>query len=156
MGTTPIANALKKRASIFTWSSPLIRRDFKTCSTHGPSHPVTENKILIVWIPVWLQAAFWGLVAGSALLIGAALGYFARIPQRLIAGIMAFGSGVLISALSFDLMDQAYKRGGFDSTAIGFVGGAAMYTAANLYLARRGAKHSKRSKIAVALTQPTK
>ena len=41
------------------------------------------------------------MVAGSALLIGAALGYFARIPQRLIAGIMAFGSGVLISALSF-------------------------------------------------------
>ena len=52
---------------------------------------------------------------------------------------------VLISALSFDLMDQAYKRGGFDSTAIGFVGGAAMYTAPNWYLARRGAKHRKRS-----------
>jgi zinc transporter, ZIP family len=26
--------------------------------------------------------------------------------------VMAFGSGVLISALSFDLMDEAYKRGG--------------------------------------------
>jgi zinc transporter, ZIP family len=98
-----------------------------------------------VGIPVWLQAGFWGLVAGSALLIGAALGYFARIPQRLVAAIMAFGSGVLISALSFDLMDHAYKRGGFDSTAIGFVGGAAVYTAANWYLARRGAKHRKRS-----------
>ncbi len=95
--------------------------------------------------PVWLQAGFWGLVAGSALLIGAALGYFARIPQRLIAAIMAFGSGVLISALSFDLMDEAYKRGGFDSTAVGFVGGAAVYTAANWYLAQRGAKHRKRS-----------
>ncbi len=45
------------------------------------------------------------VVAGSALLIGAALGYFARIPPRLIAAIMAFGTGVLISALSFDLMD---------------------------------------------------
>jgi ZIP family zinc transporter len=58
---------------------------------------------------------------------------------------MAFGSGVLISALSFDLMDEAYKRGGFDSTAIGFVGGAAIYTAANWYLDQRGAKHRKRS-----------
>jgi ZIP family zinc transporter len=58
---------------------------------------------------------------------------------------MAFGSGVLISALSFDLMDEAYKRGGFDSTAIGFVCGAAVYTAANWYLSRRGAKHRKRS-----------
>ena len=96
-------------------------------------------------IPVWLQAGFWGLVAGSALLIGAALGYFARVPQRLIAAIMAFGGGVLISALSFDLMDEAYKRGGFDSTAIGFVSGAFVYTAANWVLARKGAKHRKRS-----------
>jgi ZIP family zinc transporter len=96
-------------------------------------------------IPIWLQAGCWGLVAGSALLVGAAVGYFTRVPRRLIAAIMAFGGGVLISALSFDLMDEAYKRGGFDSTAIGFLGGAAVYTAANWYLARRGAKHRKRS-----------
>lgn len=96
-------------------------------------------------MPTWLQAGFWGWVAGSALLLGAAVGYFARVPQRLIAAVMAFGSGVLISALSFDLMDEAYKRGGFDSTAIGFVGGALIYTIANLILSRRGAKHRKRS-----------
>lgn len=95
--------------------------------------------------PVWLLAGLWGLLAGSALLLGAALGYFVRVPRRLIAAVMAFGSGVLISALSFDLMDEAYKRGGFDSTAVGFVCGAAVYTAANLYLSRRGAKHRKRS-----------
>jgi zinc transporter, ZIP family len=95
--------------------------------------------------PLWLQAGFWGLLAGSALLLGAAAGYFASVPQRLIAAIMAFGGGVLISALSFDLMDEAYKRGGFDSTAVGFLGGAAVYTAANWYLARQGAKHRKRS-----------
>ena len=95
--------------------------------------------------PVWLQAGFWGLLAGSALLLGAAAGYFARVPRRLIAAVMAFGGGVLISALSFDLMDEAYRQGGFDSTAAGFLGGAAVYTAANWYLARRGAKHRKRS-----------
>jgi ZIP family zinc transporter len=92
-----------------------------------------------------MQAGFWGLVAGSALLIGAVAGYLSRIPQRAIAAVMAFGGGVLISALSFDLMDEAYKRGGFDSTAVGFIGGAAVYTAANWYLSRRGAKHRKRS-----------
>lgn len=95
--------------------------------------------------PIWLQAGLWGLLAGSALLVGAATGYFARVPQRIIAAIMAFGGGVLISALSFDLMDEAYKRGGFDSTAAGFLGGAAVYTAANWLLARHGAKHRKRS-----------
>lgn len=96
-------------------------------------------------LPVWLQAGFWGLFSGSALLVGAAIGYFLRVPQRAIAAIMAFGAGVLISALSFELMDEAYKRGGFDSTAIGFVGGAVVYTAANWYLAFQGAKHRKRS-----------
>ena len=51
--------------------------------------------------PMWLQAGFWGLVGGSALLLGAALGYFVKIPQGAIVAIMAFGAGVLISALSF-------------------------------------------------------
>ena len=57
---------------------------------------------------------------------------------------MAFGGGVLISALAFDLMDEAYKRRGFNSTSIGFISGAVVYTAANIYLSRRGAKHRKR------------
>lgn len=92
-----------------------------------------------------LEAGFWGLVAGAALLIGAAVGYFVHVPARLIAGVMAFGGGVLMSALSFDLMDEAYQRGGFDATAIGFIAGAAVYTAANYVLAKKGAKHRKRS-----------
>jgi zinc transporter, ZIP family len=96
-------------------------------------------------MPIWLQAGFWGLFSGSALLIGAAIGYFISVPQRAIAAIMAFGAGVLISALSFDLMDEAYREGGFDSTAIGFLGGAVVYTAANWYLAHQGGKHRKRS-----------
>lgn len=96
-------------------------------------------------VPLWAQAGFWGFVAGAALLIGAGVAYFMRVPQRLIAGVMAFGSGVLISALSFELMDEAYKKGGFDSTAIGFLGGAAVYTCANWILAHHGAKHRKRS-----------
>ena len=96
-------------------------------------------------IPVWAQAGFWGLVAGGALLIGAATAYFINVPQRLIAAIMAFGSGVLISALSFELMDEAFRQGGFDSTAIGFLGGATLFTAVNWFLNQRGARHRKRS-----------
>lgn len=96
-------------------------------------------------LPVWLKAGLWGLLSGSALIIGAGIGYYIHISQRWIAAIMAFGSGVLISALSFDLMEEAYKRGGFDSTSIGFVSGAAVYTIANILLAKAGAKHRKRS-----------
>ena len=96
-------------------------------------------------IPVSLQAGLWGLLAGGALVLGALIAWFFEVPQRLIAAIMAFGSGVLISALAFELMDEAYKRGGLDSTGLGFVGGAAIYTSANWLLARQGAKHRKRS-----------
>jgi zinc transporter, ZIP family len=85
-----------------------------------------EDGALVMLVPVWLQAGFWGLIAGSALLVGAAVGFFAYVPQRWIAAVMAFGGGVLISALAFDLMDAAYQRGGFDSTAVGFLGGAAL------------------------------
>lgn len=96
-------------------------------------------------MPRWLAAGFWGFIAGIALLIGAAAGYFAPVPRRIIAGITGFGAGVLISALAFDLMDEAYRRGGFDSTAGGFIGGAVVYTVANWFLSRHGAKHRKRS-----------
>ena len=43
-------------------------------------------------------------MGGSALLLGVALGYFVKMPQRAIAAIMAFGADVLISALSFELI----------------------------------------------------
>ncbi|WP_040263550.1 ZIP family metal transporter [Pseudomonas massiliensis] len=96
-------------------------------------------------LPVWLQAGLWGLLAGGALLIGAVIAYFIKVPRRLIAAVMAFGSGVLISALSFELMQEAYEKGGFDSTAFGFLTGAAVYTLANWVLASYGARHRKRS-----------
>ena len=96
-------------------------------------------------IPMWLQAGWWGLVAGAALLIGAFVGYRVKVPPRLVAAIMAFGSGVLISALSFELMDEAFKTGGFRATALGFLAGATVYTLANWWLAHGGARHRKRS-----------
>ncbi|MDQ3281151.1 MAG: ZIP family zinc transporter [Acidobacteriota bacterium] len=90
-------------------------------------------------------AGLWGLLAGSALVLGALIGFYAHVPQRVVAAIMAFGAGVLISALSFDLMDEAYRRGGFVAAAAGFIAGAAVYTVANIILNQRGAKHRKRS-----------
>lgn len=100
---------------------------------------------MVARLPSWFWAGLWGWVAGSALLLGAAGGYYLRLGSRLIAAVMAFGSGVLISALSLDLMDEAYQRGGLRASAAGFLGGAAVYTLANTYLSRRGARHRKRS-----------
>jgi zinc transporter, ZIP family len=96
-------------------------------------------------MPGWLVAGLWGLLAGSALLLGAAVGYFATLPQRFVAAIMAFGAGVLISALSFELMEEAVRSGGLGAVTAGFVAGAVLYSGANVTLARFGAKHRKRS-----------
>ncbi len=96
-------------------------------------------------MPLWLSAGFWGLVAGAALVIGAVIGYETTVRPRTIAGVMAFGSGVLISALAFDLMEEAYRRGGFAAAAAGFLGGAVVYTVANRVLDAFGAKYRKRS-----------
>nr|BFF27276.1 hypothetical protein GCM10025732_52410 [Glycomyces mayteni] len=96
-------------------------------------------------MPGWLSAGGWGLLAGGALVAGALFGYLVRVPQPVIAAIMAFGSGVLISAVAFDLIADANERGGLLPTAVGAVAGALAYTLANVALARRGARHRKRS-----------
>jgi zinc transporter, ZIP family len=96
-------------------------------------------------IPVSVQAGLWGLLSGSALLLGALIGWFIPLSRRVIAGIMAFGAGVLISALSFELMDEAWARGGFSPVAAGFFGGALAYTIANKLVSSLGAKHRKRA-----------
>ncbi len=96
-------------------------------------------------MPVWVEAGLWGLAAGGALVLGAAVAWFVRVPQKVVAGVMAFGAGVLISALAFDLVDDAERTGGLAVTAAGFLGGAVAYVAANVALARHGARHRKRS-----------
>ena len=90
-------------------------------------------------------ATFWGFVSGGALVLGAAIGFYLSVPNRVAAGIMAFGSGVLISALCFELMEKAYDTAGLGATSVGFVAGAVIYAAANRLLATMGAKHRKRS-----------
>jgi len=93
----------------------------------------------------WLKAGLWGWLAGSALLVGACLGWFVKLPTKLVASIMAFGSGVLLSALSFDLLDEAQQRGGLVATGAGFLVGAVAFSAITHWLAGRGAKQRKRS-----------
>ncbi len=91
------------------------------------------------------EAGLWGFVSGGALVLGAAIGYSLQVPRAVVAGVMAFGSGVLISALSFELMQEAFEIAGLGATVAGSVAGAVIYTAANRVLAARGAKHRKRS-----------
>jgi zinc transporter, ZIP family len=70
-----------------------------------------------------LEAGLWGVVAGSSLVVGAALGLWLSIPRRIVALVMGFGAGALVSALAFDLTAEAFEEGGAAATAIGLAAG---------------------------------
>lgn len=92
-----------------------------------------------------LAAAAWGLLAGAALVLGAGLAWWVQIPPRVVAAVMAFGAGVLISALAFDLVQEAVDSGGLAPVVVGFALGAVTFMGANTLLSRFGARHRKRS-----------
>ena len=92
-----------------------------------------------------LEAGFWGLVGGFALVLGGILGLKVPASQRVIGLVMAFGAGVLISALAFGLTEEAYLRGGIDAVAAGMAAGAIAFFAGDWAIDHRGGNHRKRS-----------
>ena len=91
------------------------------------------------------EALFWGLFAASSLLVGALIGYLAPISKPVIALIMAFGAGVLISAVAFELTEEAYDVGGADAVALGLGAGAVVFFAGDWYIGRMGGAARKRA-----------
>jgi ZIP family zinc transporter len=71
-------------------------------------------------------------------LIGAIAGLLLPIPNRVIGLILAFGAGTLISAVAFELTEEAYRLGGADTVTVGLALGALSYFAGDELLARRG------------------
>lgn len=86
---------------------------------------------------------FWGFVGGASLLVGALVGVYADVPRRVIAVVMALGSGVLISSVAFELTDEAYRRGGFAATSLGLALGAVVFFVADQAVNRRGGERRK-------------
>ena len=72
-----------------------------------------------------LEAGAWGLLGASSLLVGALIGTRRRaIPTRALGLILGFGAGTLLSAVAFELTEDAYNLGGADAVAIGLAFGA--------------------------------
>ena len=93
----------------------------------------------------WLTAAGAGLLAGGALFVGALIAWFVNVPPRVVASIMAFGAGVLISALAFDLVGEAMAESGMWPTVSGFAVGAVVYVGVNILLDARDARNRRGS-----------
>ena len=79
-------------------------------------------------IPGYIIAALWGAIGSVALLLGSFFGYKYNIPKKVMAMLTAFSSGILISAVCFELLFEAYSYGDIYHTTIGFLVGAIAFT----------------------------
>jgi ZIP family zinc transporter len=91
----------------------------------------------------------WGTLAASSLVIGALVALRFQIGLRTIGLIMGFGAGVLISALSFDLIQEAVdKSSGHGWVAAGVFAGCGVFFGGDRLIDRLGGgkrKHAKGS-----------
>lgn len=74
-----------------------------------------------------LLAAVWGAIAASSLIVGALIAIVRTVPKRPLGLIMAFGSGVLISSVAFELVEEAVGIGGQLPMALGLAAGAIVF-----------------------------
>ena len=79
----------------------------------------------------------WGALAASSLVIGALAGLAGRWPDRAVGAVLAFGAGALISAVSFELVEDGVRLGGAGAVGIGLGAGALAYYLADRALDRR-------------------
>ena len=85
----------------------------------------------------------FGAVASSALVLGAFIGVRFELPKRLLAILLSFAAGALITALTFELFEDAYQRGGIVRAALGLLVGAVVFTALSALLDRWAQPGSK-------------
>ncbi len=85
-----------------------------------------------------LEAAGWGLVGGASLLIGAVIAIATPVRSWVVGLVLAFGAGALVSALTFELTEEAYVQGGADAVAMGLALGALAFFAGDWLIDHRG------------------
>jgi len=90
------------------------------------------------------EAAFWGAFSASSLLIGGAIALRRNLSSRIVGLVMGFGAGALISAVAFELIEQAIETGaGSYAPALGLAAGALVYFGGDWYIDARGGKNRK-------------
>jgi ZIP family zinc transporter len=90
-----------------------------------------------------LKATLWGGLAASSLLVGAAIAVLVPVPRWLLGLIMAFGSGVLISAVSYDLVADAFELSSGAGIWFGLATGAIVFFVGDHLIDRAGGSERK-------------
>jgi ZIP family zinc transporter len=84
-----------------------------------------------------LSALGWGALAASSLVIGAVLAFARKWDDRQVGSVLSFGAGALISAVSFELVEEGATVGGLGWAGLGLGLGAITYFLADGAIARR-------------------
>jgi len=88
---------------------------------------------------IGLAAAGWGALAASSLVIGALIALARPVARRPLGLIMAFGSGVLVSSVAYELVEEAVAVGGQLPMAVGLAAGSIVFYAGDRAIDRLGA-----------------
>ena len=84
------------------------------------------------------EAFGWGAFGAAALLVGALVAYLLSPSRRVIAVVMALGTGLLIGSVSYELVDDALEHQAVAWVALMVLVGAAVFTVGDWLLERGG------------------
>lgn len=93
--------------------------------------PIAETAAAIGQTGSFTEAIWWSFVAIVPAMIAAWYGQRYKPEKKIIAMFLAFSSGLLISTLSFDLVEEAAEDSGVLIAIIGFLIGVASYLCLN-------------------------
>jgi zinc transporter, ZIP family len=89
------------------------------------------------------RAFLVGGFAASSLLLGALIAFVRPIRERTLGLVMAFGAGVLVSAVAYDLVGSAFQAAGGVRIPSGLLAGALVFFVGDLLIDRAGGADRK-------------
>jgi zinc transporter, ZIP family len=93
-----------------------------------------------------VEAFAWGAFASTSLILGGVIALRVRVSNLVLGLVMAFGAGVLISAVAYELVLEAFETSkGSGGVALGLFAGCAAFSVGDLLIDRFGGAQRKRS-----------
>lgn len=91
-----------------------------------------------------LTAFYWAIFSASSLVIGALVALHIKLKPKDLGLIMSFGVGVLVSAVAFELVDEAFKVShNLLVVLLGLILGAFIYTISDYLISNKGGRAHK-------------
>jgi ZIP family zinc transporter len=92
------------------------------------------------------EAFAWGALASTSLIVGGVIALRVRVSNLVLGLVMAFGAGVLISAVAYELVGEAFDTSdGSGGVALGLFAGCAAFSLGDLLIDRLGGDRRKHS-----------